>query len=936
MRDDGIRYENYCCQYLQEKGYTTKTTVASGDQGADIIAQKDGIKIAVQCKYRTEGSVGNDAIQQALAGKAFYDCDLALVITNVDFTSKAKDAARKLKVKIWPNVRIKAKKNDSSNEADEYDVEEMEQESVGPFIFGVSSVFAELEEQIKYGNTLLNLRYRIPYPSFGEDEPFERIKNKYIIDFEEEYSKGRGLAQRFLVLLEQLSNYKFQIVDWYFSEKRDKRIFIYEANKKIINPNSFVSVRNELNRLFGVEIDLYCVSDYSVIISVVNRERNKSDNITELLGLINSYINQNITRSILDTDLNAPLLEYEELSDCRFLGEDIDSKDYDYFCLFNCSEHIEDDLLLSLEECARKYFKRKLLIRRKDSHRFVLCIKKYIGLNDFLSYINVHDYRGYDFSKFFLLSVGKCDDQIVFTAKLKNVDICRNIELINDNKSMATLVAYIELVRYFVLGLFDLTMIDQVKGKIIDLPGTIRYERFYSQGIEIQGIQVKAIDENNRVIFIDHADMRTVNCLSSFPIAFMRHESIVGRDSDSRGNIGLNAMMIQRFLQEQPEISELLGSYYVIDTLKKLISSYDTILHRFVPVFTKACLNIQNCKCDDENVHINVTGFCGHTFYRVRPEEIESFCKNEFDSSYQIDQNYYYWMIARSVKNRNLLWGNPEEYKECQINTEVKDAIEKVLVEKGIKYKFISNNYVNENYYCYEIHGKENIASIESQINKKINGFILAYKRESGKYIFVWDSYRGFYDDSAYLIFQELKKKKGGKPLPYWLLDLGIRPHCEFQSFYDEKVSFSSLRDCYALLAIRLKNVSIRNLETINNRGSSQSELLWGAWNELLFSLLSLIQISTTNNEANEDVILDEVIELYDSNNVLISRISNLGIRYSYLHLFTPVAKETWDGIFLMLGTKLESTVEKYLKDVVPVLNTSLQRSIKILEELSE
>ncbi len=100
MRDDGIKYEEYCCEYLQERGYSTKSTVASGDQGADIIAEKDGIRIAVQCKFRTEGSVGNDAIQQALAGKMYYDCDLALVITNVDFTPKAITAAQKLKEKL--------------------------------------------------------------------------------------------------------------------------------------------------------------------------------------------------------------------------------------------------------------------------------------------------------------------------------------------------------------------------------------------------------------------------------------------------------------------------------------------------------------------------------------------------------------------------------------------------------------------------------------------------------------------------------------------------------------------------------------------------------------------------------------------------------------------------------------------------------------------
>lgn len=106
MSDDGIRYEQFCCRYLQDRGFKTSTTPASGDQGVDIIATKDDVRYAIQCKYRTDSDVGNDAIQQVSAGKGFYDCDVAVVMTNSGFTPRAKELARKLRVRLWENIHL--------------------------------------------------------------------------------------------------------------------------------------------------------------------------------------------------------------------------------------------------------------------------------------------------------------------------------------------------------------------------------------------------------------------------------------------------------------------------------------------------------------------------------------------------------------------------------------------------------------------------------------------------------------------------------------------------------------------------------------------------------------------------------------------------------------------------------------------------------------
>ena len=50
----------------------------------DLIAKKHRTTYAVQCKLY-QGKVGNSAVQEAVAGKSYYDCDEAIVITNSVF-----------------------------------------------------------------------------------------------------------------------------------------------------------------------------------------------------------------------------------------------------------------------------------------------------------------------------------------------------------------------------------------------------------------------------------------------------------------------------------------------------------------------------------------------------------------------------------------------------------------------------------------------------------------------------------------------------------------------------------------------------------------------------------------------------------------------------------------------------------------------------------
>lgn len=95
----GHEYEHYIADLIRELGWTANVTPGSGDHGADVIAERDGTRIAIQCKLYSS-PVGNKSVQEAFSAKSFYDCDDACVVTNANFTLAAKKAASKLGVAL--------------------------------------------------------------------------------------------------------------------------------------------------------------------------------------------------------------------------------------------------------------------------------------------------------------------------------------------------------------------------------------------------------------------------------------------------------------------------------------------------------------------------------------------------------------------------------------------------------------------------------------------------------------------------------------------------------------------------------------------------------------------------------------------------------------------------------------------------------------------
>lgn len=90
---DPVQYEHLVADTLKELGWKTRTTKGSGDQGIDVIATMNGKKLVIQCKLYSS-NVGNAAVQEIVAGKAYEQAQFAAVVTNAKFTRSAIQLAK--------------------------------------------------------------------------------------------------------------------------------------------------------------------------------------------------------------------------------------------------------------------------------------------------------------------------------------------------------------------------------------------------------------------------------------------------------------------------------------------------------------------------------------------------------------------------------------------------------------------------------------------------------------------------------------------------------------------------------------------------------------------------------------------------------------------------------------------------------------------------
>ena len=102
----GEEFEIICATILDRNNFQNiQLTKTTGDYGIDILADKDGIKYAIQCMFYSQ-PVGNKAVQEAYSGKSFYNCHVAVVLTNSTFTENAIILAQNNGVLLWDRDKL--------------------------------------------------------------------------------------------------------------------------------------------------------------------------------------------------------------------------------------------------------------------------------------------------------------------------------------------------------------------------------------------------------------------------------------------------------------------------------------------------------------------------------------------------------------------------------------------------------------------------------------------------------------------------------------------------------------------------------------------------------------------------------------------------------------------------------------------------------------
>ena len=98
---EGHEFEFFCADLLKAQGFIdVEVTRGSGDFGVDILAEKDGVTYAVQCKRHT-APVGVEAVLCTYGGLAYYERMVGVIMTNQYFTAPAVEAAKKLRILLW-------------------------------------------------------------------------------------------------------------------------------------------------------------------------------------------------------------------------------------------------------------------------------------------------------------------------------------------------------------------------------------------------------------------------------------------------------------------------------------------------------------------------------------------------------------------------------------------------------------------------------------------------------------------------------------------------------------------------------------------------------------------------------------------------------------------------------------------------------------------
>jgi restriction system protein len=113
----GHEYESFVGGRLRLHGWQVTRTPTTGDQGVDLVAERGGIRVAIQCK-RSQSAIGNSAVQEANAGAVHYECPLAAVVSDAPFTPAARRLAKTTRVALLHHEQLSSLGSASADDED--------------------------------------------------------------------------------------------------------------------------------------------------------------------------------------------------------------------------------------------------------------------------------------------------------------------------------------------------------------------------------------------------------------------------------------------------------------------------------------------------------------------------------------------------------------------------------------------------------------------------------------------------------------------------------------------------------------------------------------------------------------------------------------------------------------------------------------------------
>jgi restriction system protein len=101
----GSSFEHYVGEVMRSSGYRVKHVGGTDHFGADLLAEREGVRSVVQTKCYV-GSVGVQAIQEVVAAQAHYLANHAIAVTNSSFSSPAVRLACSNQVELWDRNKL--------------------------------------------------------------------------------------------------------------------------------------------------------------------------------------------------------------------------------------------------------------------------------------------------------------------------------------------------------------------------------------------------------------------------------------------------------------------------------------------------------------------------------------------------------------------------------------------------------------------------------------------------------------------------------------------------------------------------------------------------------------------------------------------------------------------------------------------------------------